>query len=269
MDHYQTLGISKNASPDEIKSAYRKLASVHHPDKGGDTAKFQQIQEAYETLSDPEKKQDYDNPNPFARGGGGGFGMHGFPGGFSFHTGGIDINDLFGQFGGMFGQQHRQHHNPMYKTTIWVTLEQVLEGAEQVIQFNTHNGPQVARVNIPKGIENGGQVRFDNLVPNAILIIEFRIHPHERFERHGLDLHSEHKISVLDLIVGTTIKFKTISGRTFEVNVKPQTQPGSQLRITGQGLEANNMKGDQYILLVATMPDIIDTEITNAILRTR
>lgn len=266
MDHYQTLGIKKGASPDEIKLAYRKLASVHHPDKGGDTAMFQKIQEAYETLSDPDKKADYDNPNPFARGGGGGFGMHGFPGGFSFHTGGIDINDLFGQFG-MFGGP-RQHQQPMYKTTIWVTLEQVLEGAEQVIQFNTHNGPQIARVNIPKGIENGGQARFDNLVPNAVLIIEFRIHPHERFERHGLDLHTEVKVSVLDLIVGTTLKFKTISDKTFEVTVKPKTEPGTQLRIAGQGLENGKMIGDQYILLVATMPAIIDEEVTNAILRT-
>ena len=75
MEHYQTLGVDRNASPDDIKKAYRRLAGQHHPDKGGDTATFQKIQQAYETLSDPQKKQEYDNPNPFGGmpGGGGPF----------------------------------------------------------------------------------------------------------------------------------------------------------------------------------------------------
>ena len=117
-DHYATLGVTKTASADEIKRAYRKLASQHHPDKGGDTAKFQEIQTAYDTLSDPQKRQQHDNPNPF----GGGFpGGHqagfqgGFPGGFSFNVNGFDMNDVFGQmFGAQFGQ--RQPQKPQYKT---------------------------------------------------------------------------------------------------------------------------------------------------------
>ena len=65
MDYYETLGVNHTTQPDEIKKAYRKLASQHHPDKGGDTKKFQDIQKAYEVLSDPQKKHEYDNPNPF------------------------------------------------------------------------------------------------------------------------------------------------------------------------------------------------------------
>jgi DnaJ-class molecular chaperone len=97
MEYYNTLGITKDAGPDEIKRAYRSLASKHHPDKGGDTATFQKIQEAYATLSDPQKKAEYDNPRPQMEGFQ--FGGGGMPQGFEhfFHHFGPNIGDLFGR----------------------------------------------------------------------------------------------------------------------------------------------------------------------------
>lgn len=261
MDHYTTLGVSRNASPDEIKQAYRKLASVHHPDKGGDTAKFQEIQQAYETLGDPNKKAEYDNPNQNFGGFGGGFGGGGFPQGFGF-SGGINIDEIFGQ---MFGRQ--QHHFPTYKTILNVTLEQVYNGAEQVLQFQTHAGQQVARINIPKSVENGQQMRYDNLIPNATLIVEFRVYPHEKFQRNGIHLQSEVGISVLDLIIGTTIEFETISGKKFQVTVKPKTQPNTTLRIPQQGMINGHLTGDQLILIKPFIPATISDEIISAIIR--
>ena len=149
MDHYNTLGVDRNASQEEIKQAYRRLANIHHPDRGGDTAKFQEIQSAYDTLSNPQKKAEYDMPSHgFPNQGG--FGFTGFPGGFSFHTGGINIDDIFGQ---MFG--HQRHHMPTYKTIVTLTLEQVYSGGDQVLSFVTNNGPQTVRIDIPKGVENG------------------------------------------------------------------------------------------------------------------
>ena len=91
MDHYQTLGVAKNATPDEIKKAYRKLASQHHPDRGGDTARFQTIQAAYDTLSDPQKRAQYDNPPPQFNG------FNPQQNGFDFHFG-SGFPDIFGQF---------------------------------------------------------------------------------------------------------------------------------------------------------------------------
>jgi len=261
MDHYKTLGVAKNATPDQIKTAYRKLASVHHPDKGGDTAKFQEIQSAYETLSDPDKKQEYDRPQPQ------GFG--GFPGGFSFHSGGMNMDDIFGQmFGGTFNQP-RQPQNPTYKTTLGITLEQAYAGGEQVLQFQTHAGTQIVRIDIPRGVENGAQLRYENLIPDTILIIEFRIKEHAKFQRRGLNLQTEVDISVLDLIVGTSLDFETISGKKFKVVVPPKTQPNSMLRIQGQGLIHNTTTGDQILYLKPYMPDIISDVITNSILQTR
>ena len=272
MEHYQTLGVGKNASPEDIKKAYRKLANQHHPDKGGDTAMFQKIQTAYETLSDPEKKQQYDTPNPFGGQGGAPGGFHfttgtPFGGGFNFNfdpRSGMDINDMFGQ---MFGHQRQQR--PTFKTTIWITLEQVLTGGEQVLQFRTHSGNQTIRVDIPKGIDNGGQMRYDNLIPDGVLIIEFRVHANDKFRREGLDLYSDVDISVLDLIVGTDIEFTSLAGTKFNLGVKPKTQPNTKVRVAGQGLQVNGQTGDQYVLLKPIVPDKIDNAILDAILQSR
>lgn len=264
-DHYATLGVAKNATPEDIKKAYRRLAAIHHPDKGGDTAEFQKVQAAYETLSDPQKKQEYDNPNPFGhRGGPNPFGGSGFPGGFEFHMNGFDMGDIFGQ---MFGQSpgSRGPQMPSYRTVVWVTLEQVFAGAEQVMQLQTHTGTHTVKINIPRGIDNGQSMRYDSLIKDSILLVDFRIHPHAKYERQGPNLHSILEVSVLDMIVGTTTKFATISGKVLDVTIAPNSQPGSRLRIQGEGMPINAGFGDQYLLLKPVIPDTIDSRIIDAI----
>ena len=260
-DHYQTLGVAKNATPDEIKKAYRRLAAIHHPDKGGDTAMFQKVQAAYETLSDPQKKQEYDNPNPFGAGGNPFGAQGGFPGGFHFNMNGFDMNDLFG---GMFGQQ-RPRGFATYRTTVAVSLEQAYSGSEQTLNINGPTGPQVVTITIPKGVDNGQTLRFENIIPNGILLVEFRVLPHASYERDGPNLYSEVKIDVLDLIIGTTIKFRTLSGKDLDVNVPANSQPNSKLRISGEGMPYHMGIGDQYLLLKAYIPNIIDSRIIDAI----
>jgi curved DNA-binding protein len=269
MDHYQTLGINRNATPDEIKKAYRKLASQHHPDKGGDTATFQRVEEAYRVLSDPNMRQQYDNPQP--QGFPGGF-HGGFPGGFHFNMNGFDLGDMFEQ---MFRPQG--HHNPfqrqqqVLRTSLGITLEQAYKGGEQVIKFNTQSGLHTATIQIPKGVPDGGQIRYDNIIPNAIVVIEFRIQSHLKFERKQNDLYCNHSISVLDLIVGSKFKFECISGKTVEVTVPPKTQPYMHLKVAGEGMPIlnTNMYGDQIILLKPFIPDKIDESITQSILRSK
>ena len=267
MDHYKILGVAKTATPDEIKKAYRKLASQHHPDKGGDTAQFQKIQAAYDTLSDPNKREEYDNPRPQGMGGFPG----GFQGGFNFGGGNNPFGDIFEQ---MFRQHHTQSRQPqqqLFRTTIWVSLDQVFKGDEQVLQLQTPTGVHTVKVAVPKGIPDGGQVRLENIIQGASLIAEFRTHPHLKYTRQGNDLICNHQISVLDLIVGTSFEFETLSGKTLEVTIPPKTQPFNQMKIAGYGMPISNSNafGDQIILLKPFIPAIIDESITNSILQSR
>jgi DnaJ-class molecular chaperone len=177
------------------------------------------------------------------------------------------MNDMFEQ---IFRQQHQQQ-KPAYRTTVVVTLEQVATGGDHLLKLQTPQGLKVVTIQIPVGIEDGNQLRYDNLIDNASLIVEYRIQPHLRFDRRGADLQCNHSISVLDLIVGTTFEFVTLSGKTFEVKVPPKTQPFMQLKIAGQGMPIYNTAnfGDQIILLKPFIPDIIDSAITDSILQSR
>lgn len=271
MDHYQTLGVAKNATPDEIKKAYRKLASQHHPDKGGDTAMFQKVEEAYRILSDPAKRQQYDNPNPFGNQAGNPFNGTGFN--FSFGPEGFNFNDIFEMFGDRRGpNQEFQRRQQIFRTNINVTLEQAYFGGEQHIQLQTPTGSKMVKIEIPRGIDTGFQSKINNVIDGATLLVEFRVHRHLKFDRNGNDLISNQPISVLDLIVGTTFEFTTLGNKTLEVTVKPHTQPHMHLKITGAGMPiigTEHKAGDQIILLKPFIPDIIDEQIINAIQRTK
>ena len=262
MDHYKILGVDKTASPDDIKKAYRKLASQHHPDKGGNTAMFQRIQAAYDTLSDPVKRQQYDNPQPQ-------FNMGGGPGGFQFHADGFDLGSIFGQ---MFRQpQNFAQRNQVFRTQINVSLMDAYNGSNQTLKIQTPTGTKAIDVAIPKGVMDGDQVRLNNIIENASLIVEFRVLSDLKFERRGNDLYCNQPISVLDLIVGTTIEVTTISGRVLAVNIPPKTQPFMQLKMGGQGMpiKGTSAYGDQILLLKPHIPDIIPDEVVQSILRSK
>lgn len=261
MDLYAILGVTKDATPDQLKKAYRKLASQHHPDKGGDTTKFQEIQTAYDTLSDPQKRQMYDNPQPQ--------GFNTGPGGFQMHMNGFDINDIFGQmFNQNFGQRHQKH---IYRTQIGLSLVEAYNGTNKILEVNTNNDKKVIDIKVPRGVNNGDQLRYDNILDGASLLIEFNVMPDLKFERRGHDLFCNHSIDVLDLIVGSNIEFTTISNKKLNVIIKPKTQPYMQVKLSGQGMPIPNSNnyGDQYILLKPYIPDNISNEIVDTILRNR
>lgn len=247
MDYYATLGVGRESTPDEIKRAYRRLAAQHHPDRGGDTAKFQEIQQAYDVLSDPQKRSQYDNPQPqmhqFNFGSGGGF--HPF-------------DDIISQF-------MRQHRQAIYSTTVAVTLEQLAQNQKVEIYINTPQGGKMVSISIPPGIENGQQVRYEGIIPEALLQVTFVIQPHPEFERRGLDLYSNKSLDIFELILGTTVTVRTILGSELEVKIPPRFSPGGNLRITGHGLRANGHQGDHYILINAMIPDRISPELLSLI----
>lgn len=261
MSYYQTLGVDKSATQEDIKKAYRKLASIHHPDKGGDTATFQQIQAAYETLGDPQKRAEYDNPNQ-----GMNSGFNGFPGGFHFQAHGFEdfFNNFFRQ---NTNQDFAQKRQQIFKTTLGVSLEQIYTGDKQIIQLQTPMGVRTIDVEIPRGVPEGGQIKLNDIIDNGVLIVEFRSHKHLHYDRHNNDLVSNFPVSVLDLITGGNLEFKTISGSIVEVKIPPSTQPHMHLRLAGQGLPIYNTGsfGDQILLIKPFIPANIDETIINAI----
>jgi DnaJ-class molecular chaperone len=230
-DHYATLGVARTATPDEIKRAFRKLASQHHPDRvGGDTAKFQSIQAAYDTLGDAVKRAEYDNPRPQ---------FSGFPGGAQFN-----MNDIFGQmFGQGFGQQRRQQPN-FVRMTLWIRLHDVAQGGNRPVAVGTAQGQQTIEVEIPLGINDGDSVQYQGLAPGGQdLVIQYRIHPDPQWQRDGLNMICERSVTV-----------RTITGTELVTGIPARTQPRTMLRLRGQGLR--DRSGNQGDLLVRVMPEV-------------
>lgn len=255
-NHYQTLGVDRNATPDEIKKAYRRLASQHHPDKGGDKTKFQEIQSAYDTLSNPQKRAMHDSPqNPFGNMGGQGF----------------NFDSIFDIFGTRFQhpQQQRQHQRAIM--TLWITLRDVAEGGRKTISVGSQQGNVTVEIEIPLGITDGDSVQYPQTGPMGMdLVITFRIHPNPRWERQGSNLAMDHPVDVWDLIVGTEITVQDLLGTTLSLTVPARTQPGTVFRLRERGLaQRSGAKGDLLVRVQARIPDNIPQPIIDAINQNR
>jgi len=246
--HYQTLGVERTASAEDIKRAYRKLASQHHPDRGGDTAKFQSVQAAYDILSDPGKRQQYDSPAPQ------------FAGGAPF-----DFDNIFNMFGARF-QHPGQAQQQQVRMSLWITLADVAQGGRRTVSL----GNMTVEIEIPLGINDGDNVQYANLGPGGTnLVVNFRIHPHPRWERQGLNLTQNETVLVWDLILGGELPVRDIQGTTLNMTIPAGTQPGTQLRLRGRGLRNRQGDvGDLFVRLQARLPDTISPELLFQIAQT-
>lgn len=276
-DYYQTLGIAKDANEEEIKRAYRKLAREHHPDRnpGDKTAeqRFKEVQEAYDVLSDKDKRAQYDRFG--ATGGPGSANGGAGPGGFQWGGGfgeGVEIDpsqldELLRNFGGLgglggfaeqFGQRGRRSSRrqpPRDPVTheLRVPFTTAINGGTLSLSVN---GKSID-VKIPAGIEDGQTLRLGGQAPGgADLLLKLRIDPHPYFRREGNDLLITVPISVAEAILGAKIDVPTIDGTKLTVKVPPGTSSGSRLRLRGKGVKG----GDQFVELKVVVPANLDDE---------
>ena len=237
-DYYNTLGVDRSANDDQIKRAYRKLASQHHPDKGGDKIKFQEIQAAYATLSDPQKRAEYDNPASQFNG----------PGGFEFHFGGPGgFEHIFGQghpFGDLFGGRQRQARNRNIQLQTTISLEDAFLGKEIMANVRLPSGrDQTISITVPRGIHSETTLRMagmgDDSVPNAPrgdILLTVHITDHPVFVRQGDDLIKEIVINCVDAMLGTTVLINSIDNKQLETNIPAGIQHDAMIGLAGYGM---------------------------------
>jgi len=275
MDYYSILGVPKGASEDEIKKAYRKLAMQHHPDRGGDQAQFQKIQEAYNTLGDSGKRQEYDHPQPQG-------------GGFQFHfNSGDPFADIFSQFG--FGgpggdpfaqmRQQSQRRNKDLRIRINLTLAETLQEQTKTISVQTTTGErQTVNVQIPRGVNTGTSIKYPglgdnmfNTLPRGDLYVTFVVEEDPLYSINGMDLVYRLQISVVDAMLGTTADVPSLEGRVFNINIPAGTAPGTKLRIPNQGLyhldHNGQIRGSLIVSVEITVPRASTPEQINLLLR--
>lgn len=283
IDYYKTLGIDKNATADEIKKAYRKLARKHHPDLNPNDPEaarfFQQLNEANEVLSDPEKRKKYDQygkdwkhaeqfeqagrqqasagSNPFTESGHpfGGSGDH-----YSYSGDADDFSDFFASmFGSRGGGRQARFKGSDYHASVPLNLSQVYKTHKQVFTINGKN----VRITVPAGVANGQEIKLAgygspgvNGGPAGDLYLTFDIKNDTAFERRGDDLYKNVPLDLYKAMLGGEETLDTLSGKV-KLKVAPETQNGTKVRLKGRGFpvyKKDGVFGDLYITYQVLLP---------------
>lgn len=287
-DYYKILGVNKNASVEEIKKSYRKLAMKYHPDhaKGDKSAeeKFKKISEAYAVLSDKEKRKQYDT-----------FGADGFQQRFSQEDifRGFDLGDILKEFGfgggsrftsdgrGMrfsfggdspFGGYHRQQAPQKGADLVYelpLTLQEVATGTSKTVSLQHQGHTEKITVKIPKGMISGKKLRIAGKGemggfggPSGNLYIQAKVLPSPVYDVEGYDLIIKREIKLSEAILGSNVSVPTLSGKDLNLKIPPGTKHKTKMRLTGHGLPRMRGKGqgDLYVHIHINMPKQLTKE---------
>ncbi|MGD8744474.1 MAG: DnaJ C-terminal domain-containing protein [Candidatus Woesebacteria bacterium] len=266
-DYYDILGIGKEASADEIKKAYRKQALEWHPDKHKDNKeaaekRFKEINQAYQVLSDPEKRQAYDryghdafSPGGFPGGQAGGFGGQSPFGSWKVYTSGggespfsgFDFGDPFEIFEQFFGGASfggRARRIPRY--TVTIDFMEAVKGVEKQVSINGKK----RKIKIPAGVDDGSRIRFDDF------ILSINVRPHEVFDRDGPDVFVKVDIPYSLAVLGGETEVPTLEGET-KIRIRSGTRSGTIIRLRDKGIPylRGNGRGDEYVRVHVAVPE--------------
>ena len=249
MDYYETLGLSKGASDTEVKKAFKKKAMKYHPDRTGDDksakAKFKEAKEAYDVLSDPQKKSMYDQYGTTDFGGGFGGGSQG-----GFNSSGFEdvFEDLFGDIfggGGRARNPNRPYKGADLEYHLQLTLEEAAFGIEKVVKFRIKNDNKEVSISIPAGVDNGDRIRLSgkgepgiNQGPPGDLFIRVSLLKHSIFKRDGTNLYCEVPLSFAEAALGSEVEIPTLNSNKVSIEIPPGTQTGKYFRLKGKGVKS-------------------------------
>ena len=265
MDYYSILGIARTASPEQIKKAYRKLAMTHHPDRGGDHTQFANINSAYDTLSNSDKRNAYDRPqqaNPFGQQ----QGQNPFAGTpFEHHF----------QHG--FGQQQQRQTPRNRDITVQADIElaEVLTGKNLIIQYQLQTGKmETVTVDVPAGAKHSDTIQYEGLgddghprYPRGNLLVRIRVKKNKHWQRDADNLITKRDVNVFDLLLGCVILVTTLENKKLELKVPQGTNPGQTFNIPGHGLPnmQTGKRGNCYITIGIDIPKITDIDVLERI----
>jgi len=296
-DYYKILGVEKNASQDEIKKAFHKIAHQHHPDKaGGNEAKFKEANEAYQILGNAEKRSQYDQFGSAGPGGGGFNGGQGGFGGFDFSQfrqgqgnggfrfdfgdGQVDLDDILGSFfggqGGFGGGRIRRGRD--VRLSVKLSFKDSIFGVEKTLSVpDLRDGKDLNKnkeitVNIPVGIEHGQTLRVEgygeqmtNGRPGNILLT-IVVEQHKVFHREGLNLVMDLDVKLTDAILGAHYEIVLVDDTKLQVKIPEGLASGQILRVKGKGISMGAFnKGDLYIRTKILVPNKLSKTAKKAI----
>ena len=268
---YDTLGVAETASEKEIKDAFKSLAKKHHPDRGGDEKKFKEINEAYDTLKNTDKRQEYDAIRRYGqRAGGSGSG-------FNYNNNDFFSEDIFQDFFSGFGfapgrgqtrvYRNRPRTNQSVNIRISLSIKEIYHACEKTVSVRLPSGrDEIVHLKIPAGVQNGVVFKYKGLgddtdknLERGDLLCTVQVLDSDGYTRRGNDLYTDKTISCFDAIRGTEFKIKTLDDRTLNVKVPAGTQPDSTIMLKGQGMPIHdtlNIKGNIYIKINISIPEL-------------
>jgi curved DNA-binding protein len=279
MDYYSTLGLKPGASAEDIKRAYRSLAMKHHPDRGGDEHRFKEINQAYETLSDPQKKQIIDmggDPNHQNN-----FGPNPFQGDspFEFHFNSNSFEDIFNHFGFGFRNQSNIRRNKSFNINVVISLQEVLTGKDISAEVGLPGGrSKIVNISIPPGVETGQQIRYHGMGDDYVkdsrpgdLIVNVVVEEHKIFRRENDNIVCDKIISVWDAMLGTKIQVDTLDNKKIDILIPPGTQSETVLSCRGEGLPSlkSKIRGSLLVKIRVEIPRLLTERQKEYILKIR
>ena len=276
-NYYDVLGVNEQSTSAEITKAFKDLAKKHHPDRGGDKDKFQEINEAHDTLKNSQKRHDYD----MLRKHGSGSFRQGE--GFSFNSNDIFSEDIFDSFfsgfrngdmdfGGRFNfnrnnVRQRAHTNKSVNVRISVSIKEIISPIEKTLSLKLPSGRnEIVSVKLPAGCQNGINLKYKGLgddsdknLPRGDLFVNVSVLDSDGFTRRGNDLYTDKIISCFEACRGHNFKIKTLDDKILKVRIPPGTQPGASICLKEQGMPVHttlNIRGNLYVKIGIVIPKL-------------